>query len=111
MLLTKSTYTESNIMMFNLLTVAASVHTTVDSGIQMPSREVMAAQRKAAALAARIKNATNELQGADPELFKLITVDTNGIDCSKIDSETEKGFCFMSVVEKVSLDTGLPMLF
>lgn len=97
--------------MFNLLAVAASVHTDIDSGIKMPNREVMQAQRKEASLKAKVHNASVELQGANPELFKLITVDASGINCSRIDSETEEGFCFISVAENVSLSTGLPMLF
>lgn len=97
--------------MFNLLQVAASVHTTaMDSDIQMPPREVMAAQRKAAALAASLVNAKEALQEADDRLFQLITIDASGINCSKIEADTEDGICFMLSVEKVSEDTDLPII-
>lgn len=97
--------------MFNLLQVAASIHTVaIDDGIQMPPREVMVARRAADALAASLVNAKEALQEVDDRLFQLITIDASGINCGKIEVDTEEGFCFMTVVEKVSEDTGLPII-
>ena len=93
--------------MFNLLTVAAATYAPSSSTATLPSKEECAARRAAASLAAAIENAVEALRDADAAKAALITVDASGIHCGKIETDTEEGICFMSLVEKVSADTGL----
>ena len=93
--------------MFNLLSVAAATYTPSMSTRVLPSREECNARRAAASLAAAIENAVGALRDADAALAALVTVDASGIHCSKIETDTEEGVCFMCLVEKVSADTGL----
>jgi hypothetical protein len=96
--------------MFNLLTVAAATYTPSNSTAVLPSREECNARRAAASLAAAIENAVETLREADATLTALVTVDASGIHCGNVSVETEEGICFMSLVEKVSTDTGLQII-
>ena len=96
--------------MFNLLTVAAATYTPSKSTRVLPSKEECAARRAASSLNAAIENAVEALRDADAALAALVTVDASGIHCSKIETDTEEGICFMSVIEKVSADTGLAIV-
>ena len=96
--------------MFNLLAVAAATYTPSNSTAVLPSREECNARRAAAALAAAIQNAVETLREADAALAALVTVNASGIHCDQIETDTEEGFCFMSLVEKVSDDTGLQIV-